>query len=346
MKTVKLGDTGLTVSEIGFGGIPIIPLSVEDGAAVVRHCYEKGVTFFDTANAYRDSEKKIGQALGDVREKIVIATKTLKRDAEGAAQHIRQSLQNLGTDRIDIYQLHHVSSEDTLGQVLASGGAYGAAKKAREEGAVRLIGFTSHNVKFAARVCRTGLFATVQVPFNFIETEAAQELFGVAAEMGMGVIGMKPLGGGLLQRADLCFKFLQRYPGIVPIPGVVSKAEMDEIVSLYRSRRPLTEADLADMEKIRADLGTRFCHRCGYCLPCEKGVRIPEALGFKSILKRFQGETALNFSRDAVKSAENCDQCGACIERCPYELPIPEMLDENLALFREAVRRNTPAASK
>jgi len=345
MKAVKLGGTGLIVSEIGFGGIPIIPLSVEDGAAVVRHCYDLGITFFDTANVYRDSEKKVGQALCDVRDKVVIATKTLRRDAQTAATHIRQSLDNLRTDRIDIYQLHNVSNEDTLGQVLAPGGAYGAAKKAKEEGVVRFIGFSSHNVKFAAGVCRRGLFSTVQVPFNFIETEAVDELFGVAREMGMGVIGMKPLGGGLLQRADLCFKFLQRYPGIVPIPGVISKAEMDEIVSLVRSREPLTEADLTDMEKIRADLGTRFCHRCGYCLPCERGVRIPEALGFKSILKRFQGETALNFSRDAVKSAENCDQCGACIERCPYELPIPEMLEENLALFRETLKRSTPTAA-
>jgi len=345
MKTVTLGGTGLTVSEIGFGGIPVIPLSIEDGAAVVRHCYDLGITFFDTANVYRDSEKKVGRALCDVRDKVVIATKTLRRDAETAATHIRLSLENLKTDRIDIYQLHNVSNEDTLGQVLAPGGAYGAAKKAKEEGAIRFIGFSSHNVKFAADVCRRGLFSTVQVPFNFIETEAADVLLGVAAEMGMGVIGMKPLGGGLLQRADLCFKFLQRYPGIVPIPGVIAKEEMDEIVSLYRSRKPLTEADLADMEKIRADLGTRFCHRCGYCLPCEKGVRIPEALGFKSILKRFQGETALNFSRDALKSAENCDQCGACIERCPYELPIPEMLDENLALFGEALKRSTPTAA-
>jgi len=345
MKTVTLGGTGLTVSEIGFGGIPVIPLSIEDGAAVVRHCYDLGITFFDTANVYRDSEKKVGQALCDVRDKVVIATKTLRRDAQTAATHIRQSLENLRTDRIDIYQLHNVSNEDTLGQVLAPGGAYGAAKKAKEEGAIRFIGFSSHNVKFAAGVCRRGLFSTVQVPFNFIETEAVDELFGVAREMGMGVIGMKPLGGGLLQRADLCFKFLQRYPGIVPIPGVISKAEMDEIVSLVRSREPLTEADLTDMEKIRADLGTRFCHRCGYCLPCERGVRIPEALGFKSILKRFQGETALNFSRDALKSAENCDQCGACIERCPYELPIPEMLDENLALFGEALKRSTPTAA-
>lgn len=339
MKKVKLGNTGLIVSEVGFGGIPIIPLTMEDGTAVVRHGYDLGITLFDTANVYGDSEKKLGQALYDVREKVVIATKTLGRDAATAEKHIRRSLENLQTDHIDIYQLHNISNEDALSQVLALGGAYEAAQKAREEGAIRFIGFSSHNVKFAARVCRMGLFSTVQIPFNFIETEAMEEIFGVAREMGMGVIGMKPLGGGLLQRADLCINFLRRYPDVIPIPGVVSKTEMDEIVSLYRTRPPLTEEDLAAMEKIRADLGTRFCRRCGYCLPCEKGVRIPEVMAFKPVLKRLQMESALKFSRDALKSAENCDQCGACIERCPYELPIPEMLDENLALFRETSRR-------
>ncbi len=345
MRKVKLGGTGLTVSEIGFGGIPITPLPLEEGADVVRHGYERGITFFDTANVYGDSEKKMGRALCDVRDKVVIATKTLKRDAATAEKHIRQSLENLRTDRIDIYQLHNVSNDATLAQVLAPDGAYRAAEKARKDGTVRFIGFSSHNVKFAAGVCRTGLFSTVQVPFNFIETEAAEHLFGTAGEMGMGVIGMKPLGGGLLQRPDLCMRFLQQYPGIVPIPGVISKAEMDEILALYGKRRKLTRVDRDDMEKIRADLGTRFCHRCGYCLPCEKGVRIPEALGFKSILKRFQGDFALNFSRDALKSAENCDRCGACIERCPYELPIPEMLDENLSLYRSAARRKASRAS-
>jgi len=340
MKKVKLGNTGLTVSELGFGGIPIIPLPLEEGAAVVRHCYDLGITFFDTANVYGDSEKKVGQALCDVRDKVVIATKTLRRDAETAEQHIRQSLQNLRTDRIDIYQLHNVSNDATLAQVLAADGAYRAVEKARKDGTVRFIGFSSHNVKFAVGACRRGLFSTVQIPFNFIETEAAEELFGVAAEMGMGVIGMKPLGGGLLQRPDLCMKFLQQYPQVIPDPGVISKAEMDEIVALYRKRRKLTRADRADMDKIRAELGTRFCHRCGYCLPCEKGVRIPEALGFKSILKRFQGDFAVKFSRDAVLSAEECDQCGACIERCPYELPIPEMLSENLVLYRGALRHS------
>ena len=186
MKTVKLGGTGLTVSEIGFGGIPIIPLTVEDGAAVVRHCYDLGITFFDTANVYGDSEKKVGQALCGVRDKVVIATKTLRRDAKTAEKHIRLSLENLKTDRIDIYQLHNVSNDGTLAQVLAPDGAYRAAEKARKDGTVRFIGFSSHNVKFAAGVCRRGLFSTVQVPFNFIETEAAEELFGVAERWAWG----------------------------------------------------------------------------------------------------------------------------------------------------------------
>jgi len=339
MKTVRLGKTNLVVTELGFGGIPIIPLPMDEGAAVVRHCYDLGITFFDTANIYGDSEKKIGLALADVRDKIVLATKSLRRDAEGIAGHISSSLENLRTDRLDIYQLHNISNDDTVRQIFAPGGAYEAAEKAKREGKIRFISFSSHNVAIAIRMCRTGRFATVQIPFNFIETEPAEELFGVARELDMGVIAMKPLGGGLLERADLCFKFLQQYPEVLPIAGVASKEEMDEIAALYRTPRPLSEADRADMEKIRSELGKRFCHRCGYCLPCEQGVRIPEVMMFRSILKRMHPERAVNFSKDPLGTVEACTECGECIERCPYDLPIPEMLRENLALYQEALRR-------
>ncbi len=339
MKTVRLGKTNLMVAELGFGGIPIIPLSVEEGAAVVRHCYDLGITFFDTANIYGDSEKKIGIALADVRGKIVLATKSLRRDAEGIAGHISSSLENLRTDRLDIYQLHNISNDDTVRQIFAPGGAYEAAEKAKREGKIRFISFSSHNVAIAIKMCRTGRFATVQIPFNFIETEPADELFQVARELDMGIIAMKPLGGGLLERADLCFKFLQQYPEVLPIAGVASREEMDEIATLYRAPQPLSEADRANMEKIRAELGKRFCHRCGYCLPCEQGVRIPEVMMFRSILKRMHHERAVNFSKDPLGTVESCTECGECIERCPYDLPIPEMLRENLALYQEALRR-------
>ncbi len=241
MKKVRLGRTGLMVSEVGFGGIPIMNLNMEEGSSLLRYCFELGITFFDTANMYRDSENKMGTALESVRDRVVLATKTLNRDAEGAAKHLAFSLDNLKTKAVDIYQLHQVGNRKTLDQVLAPGGAYEALVKARSEGKIHFIGLTSHNTRIAIEACRTGLFDTLQIPFNFIEQDASKELFQVAEEMDMGVIGMKPLAGGVLERADLCFRFLQQYPKVIPIPGMREKEEADEIVRLYRTREALSD---------------------------------------------------------------------------------------------------------
>ena len=277
MKKVRLGRAGLMVSEVGFGGIPIINLSMEEGVSLVRHCFELGITFFDTANMYGDSEKKMGAALESVRDQVVLATKTLKRDAEGAAKHVDQSLESLKTRVIDVYQLHQVANQETLDQVLAPGGAYEALDKARSDGKIRSIGLSSHNTQIAIQACRTGRFDTIQIPFNFIEQDASTELFLVAGEMDMAVIGMKPLAGGVLERADLCFRFLQQYPKVVPIPGMRAREEADEIIQLYRTPQALTEQQRKEIEEIRSELGTRFCRRCEYCLPCQQEIHIPTA---------------------------------------------------------------------
>lgn len=340
MKKLQLGKTGLTISELGFGGIPIIRLGVEEAVDVVRHCFDSGITFFDTANMYGDSEKKIGEALESVRGKVVFATKTLARDAETAAEHISYSLQSLRTDCIDLYQTHNVANDEALENILKPDGAYQALAAARDEGKIRHIGFSSHNISTAIKACRTGKFETVQFPFNFIERDPADELFKVAAEMNMGIIGMKPLGGGLLERADLCFKFLQQHPGVVPIPGIQARAEVDEIVGLYESRQPLSEDDLREIERIRAELGTKFCHRCEYCMPCEKGVMIPNVFSFKSMYRRLAPEAAIAMAHAAMESIENCGECGECVEKCPYDLPIPDLLKENLSLYNEYVKQH------
>ncbi len=340
MRTVTLGKTGLKVSELGFGGIPIIRLGFEDAVEVVRSCFEAGITFFDTANMYGNSEKKIGDALEGVRNKVVFATKTLARDAETAADHVDYSLQNLKTSRIDLYQFHNLANDEALDAVLAPGGAYEALAKARAERKIEHIGFSSHSISTAIKACRTGLFETLQFPFNFIERDPADELFKVAEEQSMGIIGMKPLGGGLLERADLCFRFLQQYPNVVPIPGIQAREELDEIIELYRSPKPLDEDDRRDIEKIRLDLGTKFCHRCEYCMPCEKGVMIPGVLGFPSFSKRLAPAAAIAFADAAMKSVENCGECQECVEKCPYELPIPDLLKENLAIFTDFMKRH------
>lgn len=337
MKQHRLGKTELMVAELGFGGIPIIPLSMDEGAAVVRHCYEKGITFFDTANAYADSEKKVGLALEDVREKVVIATKTGRRDAEGAGKHLQYSLENLRTDYVDIYQFHNVSSQQDLDMILGPGGAMETVRNAVSEGTIRHISFSSHDIATAIACCRTELFATVQFPFNFIESDPADELFVVARELDMGIIAMKPLGGGLLERADLCFKFLQQHPYVLPDPGFRTKEEADEVIQLYLSPTPMTEEDEAEIERIRSELGTKFCHRCGYCIPCEQGVNIPQVMGFRSQSRRFPPETAKRMAQAAMDSVENCIECGECLPKCPYHLEIPELLKENLSSFREFV---------
>jgi len=337
MKQYRLGKTELLVSELGFGGIPIIPLSMEEGAAVVRHCFEKGITFFDTANAYGDSEKMVGLALENVRDQVVLATKTSCRDADGAAKHIQFSLGNLRTDYIDIYQFHNVSNQADLDKILEAGGAMKSAKKAHSEGRIKHISFSSHDIATAIAACRTGLFSTVQFPFNFIETDPADELFVVARELDMGIIAMKPLGGGLLERADLCFKFLQQHPYVLPDPGFKSKEEADEVLDLYLSPSPMTEEDEKAIERIRLELGKKFCHRCGYCIPCDQGVNIPQVMGFKSQAKRFPPAIVKMMAQGAMDSVENCTECEECLAKCPYNLEIPELLQENLVDYQEFV---------
>jgi len=340
MKKVRLGRTGLMVSEVGFGGIPIINLSMEEGIFLLRHCFERGITFFDTANMYGDSEKKIGAALESVRDQVVLATKTLKRDAEGAEKHVDQSLEALKTRVIDVYQLHQVANQETLDQVLAPGGAYEALDKARSGGRIRFIGLSSHDTRTAIEACRTDRFDTLQIPFNFIEQDASRELFRVAEEMDTAVIGMKPLAGGVLERADLCFGFLQQYPKVVPIPGMRARDEVDEIVQLYRTPQAITDQQRREIEQIRSELGTRFCRRCEYCMPCQQGIHIPTALGIRAFVKRLPPLATIAMADENMKKAETCIECGECVEKCPYALPIPDLLKENLALYRAYVKEH------
>lgn len=337
LNTIKLAGTDLEISEIGCGGIPIIPLPKNESVSIIRHCFEQGISFFDTANMYATSEEKIGTALEMVRKQVVIATKTTQRDADGAAAHIENSLKLLKTDYIDIYQLHNVSNKEALEQVLAPQGAYQAASKARAAGKIRFIGISSHTISTAMNALKTDLFQTLQFPFNFIENDPQNELFPFARQNNIGIIGMKPLGGGLLESAKLCFGFLQQHPYVVPIPGIRAKDEADEIIALYRHPQALSPSDLKKIEKIQSDLGKTFCHRCEYCMPCEQGVLIPSVLILPAAVKRLAPEAIANWLGEAMKSVAKCIECGDCEEKCPYSLPIADLLKENLALYKDII---------
>jgi uncharacterized protein len=335
MKTIDLGKSGLKVTELGCGGIPIMRVPMEEAVMILRRCFELGIRFFDTAHVYSDSEQKMGAALEPFRSRVVLATKVWARTAGGAEKELAMSFERLRTERIDLIQCHNVSSREDLDSVLGPGGAYETLSKAKAEGRVRAIGFSSHNPDVAGRAIESGKFVTVQFPFNFIENDPEERVFPSARERGMGLIAMKPLGGGLLDRADLCFRYLQQYGDLVPIPGIQSGKEIEEIVGYYDVPKHLSEADREEMERIRNELGGRFCHRCEYCMPCEQGVQIPRVLLVKSQVRRFSPHQLVAMAKDAIDSVDQCVECGQCVEKCPYALPVPEMLKENVEVFRK-----------
>ena len=344
LRLTSLGKSGIKVTEIGFGGIPIMRVNADEAKLVIEHCFELGIRFFDTAHMYGDSEEKLGKALEPFRDQVIIATKVWAKDGKGAADQLAMSLDRLKTNRIDLIQCHNISKQEDLEKVMGPGGAYEVLTEAKAKGKVRAIGFSSHNPDIAAQGCRLGKFATLQFPFNFIENDPLEKVFPAALEQGMGIIAMKPLGGGLLERADLCFRFLQGYPEVIPIPGIQSMDEMDEIIGFYRDRRPLSQDDWKEILKIRSELGTRFCHRCEYCMPCEQGVQIPGVLMVKTQVRRFSYKQVLAMAKDRIATVENCIECGECVERCPYNLPIPEMLQESMEIYQKFLSKQGPGS--
>lgn len=339
MRYLPLGQTGLTVSEVGFGGIPIIRLSSAEAERTARHALDAGITLFDTANRYLDSEEKLGRALRGVRHRAVLATKTFLRDAKGAAQELDLSLQRLQTDWIDLYQIHQVSQQRDLDAALAPGGALEALLKAKEQGKIRHIGVSSHNLAMAERLVETNLFETIQYPLNFVEREAATTLVPKARAAGLGVLVMKPFAGGVIDDAALAFAYLRRFPEVIPLPGLDSVERVDEILALYARPHVLAARDEAAMEIIREELGARFCRRCEYCQPCPHGVRITYAMMYLAVARRMSPAKATGFSGAVMETVRACADCGECLPKCPYGLPIPDMLKERLALYDEHRRQ-------
>jgi len=334
MRYLTLADTGLQVSEVGFGGIPIIRLSVDEAVPVLRRAYDRGVTFFDTANVYLDSEEKMGRALkGLARPGLVLATKSLKRDRQGVEQDIDLSLSRLGTDYLDIFQCHQVSQETDYQAITGPDGALEGVVRAREAGKIRHLGVTSHNLEMAIKLVQSDLFSVIQFPFNFTEEAAKDELHPLARQKGMGILAMKPFGGGLLGNARLCFKFLRQFPDIIPLPGWDAVDRVDEVVDLYGAENVVTPADLAEMARYRAELGDKFCRRCEYCQPCPQGVMITPAMLYGVVAHRMGPAKAAGFSAKYMETVRNCIECAECVERCPYGLPIPDRLREYLALY-------------
>jgi predicted aldo/keto reductase-like oxidoreductase len=338
VRKIRLGRTELMVSAVGFGGIPIQRLSHQEAVAVVRHCLDLGVTFLDTANGYTTSEERIGEAISGRREGLVLATKTQAREAGEAAQHLALSLERLGVETIDLYQFHCVSSDEDYDKVVSPGGPADVIREAQTAGRVRHIGLTSHSMDTALRAVRSGHFETIMFPFNFIASEAARELLPLALKRDVGFIAMKPLAGGALENAPLAFKYLRQFPQVLPIPGIERAQEMEEVVTVLEEPAEITPSEEEAIERLRSELGNRFCRRCGYCQPCPQGVSVQPMMIMDSFIKRMPLADVYSELVQTVDKTEECTECGECEDKCPYHLPIREMIREHAELFRSEMR--------
>jgi len=361
MQKRRLGRTGLQVSVVGFGGIPIISASREEAEHVVRHAFERGINYFDTARNYGDSEEKIGAALKDVRDEVVLASKVLQRTKGDAARAgLKQSLRNLQTERIDLMQLHGIDSDDVLQKVMAKDGALAALKEAKTQGQIGFIGISGHNPHVLVKAIGTHEFDTVLVPLNILDRNSTENLLSLANELDVGVVIMKSLGGCAspleyvqrearflgkperdwpdmsefiahfgnegFERAQRSLRFVLAHDIDTVIPGFRSTDEVDAALNVEDHFEGLTLE-----EKKAYKFGELppepFCRECGACMPCPDGVEIPTILRWGTY-STFYG--IRNWSREQYPKlrtkVNSCTECGECEKKCPYHIPVMSML--------------------
>lgn len=345
MELRYLGKTGLKITRVGFGGIPIQTVPEEQAVEVVRRCHDLGINFFDTARAYTVSEERVGKALEDVRDEVVLATKSISRTREGLLQDLEMSLEKLRTTHIDVYQLHNVTYPHQWEEIAAPGGALEGALQALDEGKILHLGITGHNASLLARIVETGTFETAMIPYNFLTLEPEAKLLPLCREMGVGTIIMKPFGGGSFSSFTAALKFVLGKEDVdVAIPGMNRIFEVEENVLIATGHYDLTDEELSLIEHDKEALGDIFCRNCDYCQPCPQGIPISFALRAESQFLRRAGwsERLCVRMSEAVDKVEICIDCGSCEERCPYNLPIRDLLKERSASMKRLLRARTP----
>lgn len=339
MERIVLGKTGIEVNRLGFGGIPIQRVEEDQAVETVLHAVESGVDFIDTSRAYTTSEGRIGKALALTSKRVILASKSQNKTRDGVRADLERSLKELQRDCIDLYQCHFVKDEDEYELVISSAGAFHGLLRAKEEGLIRHIGMTTHSLDLLDRVIEDGLFETIMVCFSFLEPVAREKIIPKAIKKGIGAIGMKPFSGGVIDNARLAFKYVLSQPGIVILAGVEQNRLFDENWEVFQGDYELTDEEKGEIEEIRKTYEKSFCRRCDYCQPCSEDIPIQMILGIRSMVRRM-GKRVIRegWGAAAVDKARQCSECGECMERCPYELPIPELIKENVRWVDEQLK--------
>ena len=330
---VRLGRTEILADKNGFGALPIQRISDEEATKLLRKAYEHGVNFFDTARFYTDSEHKIALALGDVRDKIYIATKSMALTGEKLKEELEYSLSQLQTDYIDLYQLHNTPFCPKPG---GEDGIYDALLEAKAAGKIRHIGMTNHRLSVAEEAIESGLYETLQFPFNYLSTEHEHRLVKMCEDADVGFIAMKGMSGGLIHNGRAAYAWLNQFPNVLPIWGVQKEEELDEFLDCAVNVPSLEDEDVKEsIEKDREELNGDFCRSCGYCMPCPVGISIKDCARVSLMIRRAPAAPWFSEENQAkMEQAGQCIECGQCMKRCPYGLQIPQLLKKNLEDYR------------
>ncbi len=332
MKKIRLGKSELMVSRVGFGGIPITRVSYEEAERCIRTAIDLGINFIDTATGYHDSEEKIGRAIKGCRDNLIIATKAPPSTPEKMNEAIDKSLKRLQTETIDLYQFHLIKDDETLKKALD---LLPVLEKARDHGKIQHIGVTVHGVDFINKVIGTDAFETMMIALNFIVREAA-EIIPNAIKQDIGVIAMKPMAGGHIEDPYFALKYFINLENVIPLIGIEAPEQIKEISKILEDNIPPTPQEIEEMERIRRESGNRFCRNCGYCMPCEQGVKLIPATIYKSFAKRLPlKEMVTGDLAEVMKSVENCIECRKCEDKCPYDLQIVDILKESQEYYKE-----------
>lgn len=325
-----LGKTGLKISRMGLGGIPIQRIDAEGTKKLLHRLVEEGINYIDSARGYTVSEEYLGYGLEGIRDKFVLATKSMARTKEAMARDIDISLQNFRTDYIDLYQLHNPSAGE-LEQVQAPGGALEALLEARQAGKIGHIGITLHSADLFKKAVELDWVETIMFPYNLVETQG-EDLIRICGEKNIGFIDMKPLAGGAIDDATLALRFIAANPNVtVVIPGMADIQELEQNIAAVNSAGPLTAQEQEKIQNLRDTLGTQFCRRCNYCAPCTVGINIPFVFTLEGYFSRYDlKDWALERYGTCASKASDCIGCGDCETRCPYQLPIRQMM-QNVA---------------
>ena len=333
---MRLGRTNLEVNKKGFGALPIQRRDEKDSIEILKTAYDNGIDFYDTARFYTDSESKLGKAFEDVRENIYIATKTGMETPEEFWKDLETSINELKTDYIDLYQFHNISfcpkEDDEL---------YQAMLEAKSQGLINNIGITTHKIAIAHEALDCGLYETLQYPFSYLSSDEELQLVEKCRQLDVGFIAMKAMGGGLIKNSKASFAFLNQFDNVLPIWGIQKLEELNEFLS-YDDNTILTDELKADIEKDKKELGENFCRGCGYCMPCPEEINVSLCARMSLWIRRFPTEPNMDErTQEIMKKTLDCTQCYSCVDKCPYDLDIPQLLKENYEDYMNVLEGRT-----